>query len=230
MSGRLSFVALAALLPSFLQAEKASFTTYGGGDIMGSANCATAVNACGTPNQSGYTAALSESQFGVGPGAGAGPACGKCYQLTIDSDSSGAPMEKKTITVTVNNLCPVQGNAEWCQVPNQHGAGIHFDLCSDTGAADAFFTGSKAGLGTAEEVSCGGGGGGSQNSTESGGQQEQAPQGGQEQAPQGGQEQTPPGGQEQAPQGGQESTPESTSQPQDDDDDDDDDDSSCDSS
>ena len=51
---------------------------------------------------SGYTAAISQSVFGVGSGAGAGPACGTCYQLFPEGGTS--------IKVKVNDLCPVENN------------------------------------------------------------------------------------------------------------------------
>jgi hypothetical protein len=137
------------------QTTKATFTHYGSGDQNGSPNCATATNACGDPSQysTPYTAALSQKQFGVGPNQGAGPACGTCYQLTIQTDTSGNPVTENTIKVVVNNLCPIDGNPI-CDVPNQYGGEIHFDLCSDTGAAAAFFTTSGDGIGTAEQVAC----------------------------------------------------------------------------
>ena len=58
--------------------------------------------ACGITG--GFTAAASQNLFGVGPGAGAGPACGTCYSL-----SSGQP-GTVPITVKVTNLCPADGN------------------------------------------------------------------------------------------------------------------------
>jgi len=148
---------LAAAAVSFLPLlalaqEKASFTYYGSGDGNGSPNCATTVNACGQP-KSGYTAAISQKQFGAGPGQGAGPACGTCWQLTITTDLNGNAVTQKSIKVTVDNLCPINGNPI-CNVPNQYGAQVHFDLCKDSGASSAFFTSSGAGLGTAQQVSC----------------------------------------------------------------------------
>ena len=61
---------------------KASFTEYGAGDSFGSPNCNTATAACGfyTTGATGYSAAVSQNEFGVGPGAGAGPACGTCWR------------------------------------------------------------------------------------------------------------------------------------------------------
>lgn len=57
----------------------------------------------------GFTAACSENLFGVGSGAGAGPACGTCYEL-----SSGQP-GTVPIKVTINNLCPAAGNEKCAQ-------------------------------------------------------------------------------------------------------------------
>lgn len=131
---------------------KATFTEYGTGDSMGSPNCATAENACGEP-MSGFTAALSEAQFGAGPGDGAGPACGTCYELTIDTDLDGNAVTQASVTVKVDNLCPMDGNP-LCGVPNEYGAEIHFDLCLDSGATDGFFTSAHAGMGNATEVGC----------------------------------------------------------------------------
>ncbi|KAK3178537.1 hypothetical protein OEA41_000674 [Lepraria neglecta] len=81
---------------------KASFTNYGAGDTFGSANCNTPTTACGWYSKPGYNAAVSQALFGVGPGGGAGPACGNCYKLMPEGGTS--------IVVKVNNLCPDDGN------------------------------------------------------------------------------------------------------------------------
>lgn len=107
---------------------KASFTEYGSTDTWGSGNCNVNTAACGfytyvsttpspspkfpqlilTPLQPGYSAAVSQNVFGVGPGAGAGPGCGTCWKLTIETDSSGNAVSNagNSIIVQVNNLCP----------------------------------------------------------------------------------------------------------------------------
>lgn len=114
-----------------------------------------------TPIQPGYSAAVSQNEFGVGTGAGAGPACGTCWKLTASTDSSG---NKKTfgnpIVVQVTNLCPAESNPLCAQNglsgTNQYGANLNFDLCIDSGASAALFGNSGVGLavGSAEEVSC----------------------------------------------------------------------------
>ncbi|PSK42377.1 hypothetical protein B9Z65_4291 [Elsinoe australis] len=144
------------------QTYKASFTHYGAGDSFGSPNCNTNTAACGFYTKPGYSAAVSQNLFGVGPGAGAGPACGTCYKLTANTDSSGNKLSNagNSIVVQVNNLCPASGNPLCSQNglsgANQYGANVNFDLCSDSGAASAFFGDSGVGLaiGTAQKVSC----------------------------------------------------------------------------
>ena len=141
---------------------KASFTHYGAGDTFGSPNCNTNTAACGFYTFPGYSAAASQNLFGVGPGAGAGPACGTCWRLTGQTDSSGNKLSNagNSIVVMVNNLCPAQGNPLCSQSgltgTNQYGTNVNFDLCSDSGAQAAFFGNNGVGLalGTAEQVDC----------------------------------------------------------------------------
>lgn len=140
---------------------KASFTFYGSGDSFGSPNCQTDTTACGFFTN-GFNAAVSQNLFGVGPGAGAGPACGTCWKLVGETDSSGNPLSNAgtSIIVMVDNLCPAQGNPLCAQNgltgTNQYGANVNFDLCKDSGAAAAFFGNDGVGLavGTATQVSC----------------------------------------------------------------------------
>ncbi|KAK0515881.1 hypothetical protein JMJ35_001915 [Cladonia borealis] len=122
----------------------ASFTRYGAGDQDGSGNCNTATAACGFYNNPGYNAAISQALFGVGPGAGAGPACGTCYKLMPDGGNS--------IVVKVNNLCPDAGNPLCSYSVDKD---VNFDLCMDDGAGPAMFgTGPQQLNGTAVEVDC----------------------------------------------------------------------------
>ena len=127
--------------------------------------------ACGMTG--GFTAAVSENLFGVGPGAGAGPKCGTCWSL-----SSGQP-GTVSITVKVSDLCPAAGNPlcaqqglsgvnsagtfffitfspSLCNILTFIGANVNFDICSDNGAAGAFFgsSGTEFVTGTATEVYC----------------------------------------------------------------------------
>jgi hypothetical protein len=183
----IALLAASAGLASAATSYKASFTQYGSTDTWGSGNCNVATTACGfytsvslpstshlphlshlphpstnTPHQPGYSAAVSQNEFGVGTGAGAGPACGTCWKLTASTDSSG---NKKTfgapIVVQVTNLCPSESNPLCAQNglsgTNQYGANLNFDLCIDSGASAALFGSSGVGLavGSAEQVDCG---------------------------------------------------------------------------
>jgi len=119
-SARLCVTLLAVLPFSLAHKFRATFTEYGSGDGWGSKSCNTASTACGWYNNPGYNAAVSENMYGVGPGAGAGPACGTCWRLTPETDSSGKPLHGAyTAVVKVNNLCPADGNP----LCAQHGMG-----------------------------------------------------------------------------------------------------------
>jgi hypothetical protein len=89
-------------------AYKASFTQYGSTDTWGSGNCNVKTTACGFYTSPGYSAAVSQNEFGVGPGAGAGSGCGACWKLTAETDSSGHRLSNAgtSIVVQVTNLCP----------------------------------------------------------------------------------------------------------------------------
>ena len=94
----------------------------------------------GSPNL--YTAAGSQNLFAPSsPSSWCGSGCGKCYTLTNagaiaasgQGDCTGAG---DTITVMVTNLCPANGNEQWCAQPeNRYGFGAHFDIMSQAGPA-----------------------------------------------------------------------------------------------
>ncbi|TDL23794.1 endoglucanase V-like protein [Rickenella mellea] len=129
----------------------ASFTYYYG---CGQAGCGKTAT--------GYTAAINQLAFGSVPGLGPGDACGRCFSITAHQDpySPAFTGPFKTIVVKVTDMCPVNGNQEWCgqtqaNPKNQHGMQSHFDVCVDTGGANAFFpSGHGALTGTFQEVSC----------------------------------------------------------------------------
>ncbi|KAK3679536.1 hypothetical protein LTR78_001097 [Recurvomyces mirabilis] len=151
-----------AIGASAQQSYKASFTQYGSGDQNNSGNCNVKTTACGYYTQPGYSAAISQNEFGAGPGQGAGPGCGTCWKLTIETNSSGQKVSNagNSIVVKVTNLCPAQGNPLCAQNglsgTNQYGANLNFDTCIDSGASKALFGSSGVGLGvgTAVEVNC----------------------------------------------------------------------------
>ncbi|KAK5128308.1 hypothetical protein LTR85_002975 [Meristemomyces frigidus] len=158
-----ALLATAALaIGASAQGYSASFTEYGSTDDNGSGNCNVATTACGYYTSPGYSAAVSQNEFGVGPGEGAGPACGTCWKLTIETDSSGNAVSNagNSIVVKVTNLCPADGNPLCAQSTlsstNQYGANLNFDTCIDSGASSALFGSSGVGLGvgTATEVDC----------------------------------------------------------------------------
>jgi hypothetical protein len=95
-------------------------------------------------------------------GAGAGPGCGTCWKLTIQTNSSGGKVSNagNSIVVMVDNLCPASGNPLCSQSglsgTNQYGANLNFDLCIDSKANSALFGNSGVGLGvgSAVQVDC----------------------------------------------------------------------------
>ncbi|KAI9464419.1 endoglucanase V-like protein [Lactarius psammicola] len=113
----------------------ASFTFYSG----------CSAPACGK-SATGLTAAMSQLAFGSEPGLGAGDACGRCFKVTAAADPFSPDFTGpfNSVVVKTTNLCPVTGNEQWCgqktsNATNTYGMSVHFDLCKDTGAADAFF-------------------------------------------------------------------------------------------
>lgn len=155
-------VATLSTVVSAATSYTASFTQYGSTDTWGSGNCNVATTACGFYTNPGYSAAVSQNEFGVGPGAGAGPGCGTCWKLTAQTDSSGNTLSNAgaSIVVQVTNLCPADGNPLCAQNglsgTNEYGANLNFDLCIDSGASEALFGNSGVGLavGNAEKVDC----------------------------------------------------------------------------
>ncbi|THV75762.1 hypothetical protein D6D28_01603, partial [Aureobasidium pullulans] len=157
----IALLAASAGLATAATSYKASFTQYGSTDTWGSGNCNVATTACGFYTSPGYSAAVSQNEFGVGTGAGAGPACGTCWKLTASTDSSGNSLSfGAPIVVQVTNLCPAESNPLCAQNgltgTNQYGANLNFDLCIDSGASAALFGSTGVGLavGSAEQVDC----------------------------------------------------------------------------
>lgn len=88
-----------------------------------------------------YTAAASQAIFDASGSSWCGSGCGTCYKLT--STGSAPPGQGtggtagQSITVMVTNLCPNNGNAQWCPQPgseNQFGYKYHFDLMASSSA------------------------------------------------------------------------------------------------
>ena len=87
--------------------------------------------ACGIAGH-GYTAAVSQLTFGSAPGLGPGDACGRCFALTGNRDPYSPAYSGpfgQSIIVKVTDLCPIQGNQEWCgqtqsNPTNQHSESV----------------------------------------------------------------------------------------------------------
>ena len=69
-----------------------------------------------------YTAAASQAIFGSDGSTWCGSGCGKCYKLTSTGNApcSGCGTggaSGQSIIVMVTNLCPYNGNQQWCPNP-----------------------------------------------------------------------------------------------------------------
>eukprot|EP00897_Mesotaenium_endlicherianum_P003582 jgi/Mesen1/3251/ME000187S02414 len=96
---------------AFYQYEQATATFYGNSDASG-----TMGGACGFGNLFGnkygvMTAAASIGMFQDGL------ICGACYEVACQGNGC---ITKKTITVTVTNLCPQGSEGGWCNFPHRH--------------------------------------------------------------------------------------------------------------
>ncbi|KAL6852129.1 endoglucanase-5 [Trichoderma novae-zelandiae] len=120
-------------------AYKATTTRYYDG-LEGACGCGS--NSGGAfPWQAGigngvYTAAGSQALYDTAGASWCGAGCGKCYQLTSTGQSPCSScgtggVAGQSIIVMVTNLCPNNGNAQWCPVvggTNQYGYSYHFDI------------------------------------------------------------------------------------------------------
>jgi len=108
------------------------------------------------------TVALSQNYFGAGPNQGAGAGCGKCFHLHLYGDpySSSWCSDSYDVVVKVADLCPHQGNENWCPLnpgdTNQFGAPVHFDMAENSAAIQAIVSQSGRGAFFAKycEVDC----------------------------------------------------------------------------
>ncbi|KAF8635228.1 hypothetical protein AX17_004003 [Amanita inopinata Kibby_2008] len=104
------------------------------------------IASCGcVPGSTHYpTAALS--QLAYGSNASYGPACGKCFKLTllnpVVADPPFKPPVTKSVVVKVTDLCPF-AKGGWCggtsSKPNSAGAFLNFDLAFPSQAIPADF-------------------------------------------------------------------------------------------
>ncbi|KAL7902889.1 non-ribosomal peptide synthetase [Trichoderma sp. SZMC 28014] len=83
-----------------------------------------------------YTAAGSQALYDTAGASWCGAGCGKCYNLTSTGESPCSScgtggVAGQSIIVMVTNLCPNNGNAQWCPTvggTNQYGYSYHFDI------------------------------------------------------------------------------------------------------
>lgn len=87
-----------------------------------------------------YTAAASQALYDSSGLSWCGSGCGKCYQLTSTGSSPCSSCGTggdagESIIVMVTNLCPYNGNAEWCPAvggTNEYGYSYHFDIMAES--------------------------------------------------------------------------------------------------
>lgn len=87
-----------------------------------------------------YTAAGSQALFDTAGATWCGAGCGKCYNLTSTGSSpcNGCGLggvAGESIIVMVTNLCPYNGNQQWCPEvggTNEYGYSYHFDIMAQS--------------------------------------------------------------------------------------------------
>ncbi|KAL6909307.1 non-ribosomal peptide synthetase [Trichoderma evansii] len=87
-----------------------------------------------------YTAAGSQALYDTAGASWCGAGCGKCYNLTSTgqapcSSCGTGGVAGQSIIVMVTNLCPNNGNAQWCPTvggTNQYGYSYHFDIMAQS--------------------------------------------------------------------------------------------------
>jgi len=123
---------------------QATTTRYYDGQ-KGACGCGTASGSSMFSWQAGiatgvYTAAASQALYDESGLSWCGAGCGTCYQLTSTGSapcstcgSGGA--SGSSIIVMVTNLCPNNGNAQWCPAvggTNDYGYSYHFDIMAQS--------------------------------------------------------------------------------------------------
>ncbi|KAJ4856062.1 fungal cellulose binding domain-containing protein [Trichoderma breve] len=134
---RTSFLIGSAVIGA-ASAYKATTTHYYDGQ-EGACGCGSSSG--GFPWQLGigngvYTAAGSQAFFDTAGASWCGAGCGKCYKLTSTGEAPCSTcgtggVAGQSIIVMVTNLCPYNGNQQWCPNvgdTNQYGYSYHFDI------------------------------------------------------------------------------------------------------
>ncbi|KAI8993062.1 RlpA-like double-psi beta-barrel-protein domain-containing protein-containing protein [Trametes punicea] len=93
------------------------------------------IASCGCTGASTQYPTAAMSQYAFGSSTAYGPACGRCFKITLLNtylpNPPFFPNVTKSVVVKVTDLCPAGGNG-WCSAtpgkPNQGGQYINFDL------------------------------------------------------------------------------------------------------
>ena len=93
------------------------------------------IASCGCVGDSTKYPTAALSQMAYGSSKSYGPACGRCFELTLINPLVATPpfrpKETKSIVVKITDLCPLS-HAGWCNAtsagPNSAGAYLNFDL------------------------------------------------------------------------------------------------------
>jgi len=93
------------------------------------------VASCGCTADSSQFPTAAMSQMAFGSSTSYGPACGKCFNLTLLntflSDPPFYPPESKSVIIKITDLCPLSSNG-WCSATqsklNPAGHDLNFDL------------------------------------------------------------------------------------------------------
>ncbi|KZT10946.1 uncharacterized protein LAESUDRAFT_721360 [Laetiporus sulphureus 93-53] len=93
------------------------------------------IAACGCTADSTHYPTAAMSQMAYGSSAAYGPACGRCFKITLLntflSDPPFYPAVKNSVVAKITDLCPADGD-DWCSAtatkPNAGGAYMNFDL------------------------------------------------------------------------------------------------------
>ncbi|KIM92054.1 hypothetical protein PILCRDRAFT_57037 [Piloderma croceum F 1598] len=105
------------------------------------------VASCGCTSDSSQFPTAAMNQMAYGSSTSYGPACGKCFKLTLLntflSDPPFYPPESKSVVIKVTDLCPLSTTG-WCNAtengPNAGGHDLNFDLVWPSSAIpDDFF-------------------------------------------------------------------------------------------
>jgi len=137
-----TFALLSALIVPAVCAGQATTTHYFDGQV-GACGCGTTSGQMFSWQEgisSGvYTAAASQAIFSSSGATWCGSGCGLCFQLTSTGNSPCSTCGTgggagQSIIVMVTNLCPHNGNEQWCPAVggvNQYGYSAHFDIMSN---------------------------------------------------------------------------------------------------